>query len=378
MHASLQSDKQIFVVAGESSADRLAASVIRTLCQQSRLSPHQVFGVGGPMLRHIGCDILVPAERFNVMGFTEVLPALPRIFRAIHTLRQATQRSPPPLALLVDMPALNTRLGPRLARHGTRVIYLGAPQAWAWRPHRASAMASWVDTLACLFPFEPAFFNTHGVHATFVGHPRAQDARTYPRDAPRSHVVLMPGSRPQELCAHAPMLRGVIAKLHAYDPTRQMIIPVAPMTAVDELRSKLGELSRHVSFWRGDALAALSGARAAVIASGTAVTEAVLMHTPMVVVYKVAPLTHLLARHLIRVPNIAMANVLAGERVVEECLQQACHEDIVWGSLRRLIDDDRAFSKQQQQLVDLSRLLEGPTGGASAAVAALLRAALRV
>jgi len=125
--------------------------------------------------------------------------------------------------------------------------------------------------------------------------------------------------------AHASTLRGVITKLRAYDPKRRIVVPVAPMIDTEDLAAHLGDHASHVQFWHGDALAVLSTARAALIASGTAVTEAILAHTPMVVVYKVSPLSYALARHLIKIPHVAMANVLAGERVVDESLQQACH-----------------------------------------------------
>lgn len=347
---------ELLIVAGEASADINTATVLRTL---RHALPHlTAFGVGGPALRQLGLELIAPAEDFSVVGLTEVTQHLPRILKHAARLLRAARARRPRAALLVDLPDFNARLGPLLHHMGIPVYYMGAPQAWAWRPGRARRMVPWVHELACFFPFEEAFFAQYGVSARFVGHPRAAAARTCRAGASRQHIVLMPGSRHSELAHHMPTLVQAIPLLAKHFPDLPIVLPMAPTLSRKCLLSHLGEVSAHVRLHEGEPLHALSQARIALVASGTAVTEALLMRVPMAAFYRLSPMTFAIARRLVRTPHIAMTNILAGERLVPELVQDAFTPQALVRSAHHLLAHEDPLC---ERLDTLAQSLERPT-----------------
>jgi lipid-A-disaccharide synthase len=325
----------LLVVAVEASADLHGAAVLREL---RALKPGlRAFGAGGPLLRAQGAETLVRAEDLSVMGIAEVLPALPRIFRALRTLRRAAQERRPRAALLIDSPDFNLRLARKLRRLGIPVVYFIGPSVWAWRTWRVRRIARDVARMLVILPFEAEFYARHGVKAVYVGNPVADafrrqlppstststssssSRRELGLDPARPVLALLPGSRRQEVRRIWPALLAAARLLRERIPGLQLVVPVAPTVRRDWLRSDL-----PVTFVEGRAPEVLAAADAAVVASGTATLEAALAQVPTVVVYRLSWISWIVGRLLVRVPFVSLVNLLAGRRVVPELLQSDC------------------------------------------------------
>ena len=315
---------RILISAGEASGDMYGAQLIEAL---RRLRPDlEVFGVGGERMRAAGCDTVVDAKDIAVVGITEILRHLPRIYARFGRLRRAMSRHPPDLGVVIDSPAFNLRVARALHRRGVPVVYYVAPQFWAWRQWRARTVRKYVRQALTIFPFEVEFWRHWGVAAQFVGHPLAEAARSslsreqmagaHGLDAAKPWVTLMPGSRRREVELNLPTMAAAAARL---GPAYEFLLPVAPTLDSDFLRQWAGPASgiRLVT----DARAALVYSRAAVVASGTATVEAAMMATPFVMVYRVSPLSFALGRPLVKLRHFAMVNLIAGEEVVPELVQ---------------------------------------------------------
>ena len=371
---------ELLVVAVEASADLHGAAVLREL---RALRPGlRAFGAGGPLLRAEGCETLVRAEDLSVMGIAEVLPAIPRIFRALRTLRRAAQERQPRAALLIDSPDFNLRLARKLRRLGVRVAYFIGPSVWAWRTYRVRQIARDVARMLVILPFEAEFYARHGVNAVYVGNPladgfrpalpatstptttstpRADLRRTLGLDARRPVLALLPGSRRQEIRRIWPALLGAARLLLERMPDLQLVVAVAPTVRPEWLRADL-----PVAFVAGRAPEVLAAADAAVVASGTATLEAALAQVPTVVVYRLSWLSWIVGRLLVRVPFVSLVNLLAGRGLVPELLQRDCTGARIAESAAPLLTAGEA---RDAQLEGMRQIREGlaPAGSPGAA-----------
>ena len=371
---------ELLVVAVEASADLHGAAVLREL---RALRPGlRAFGAGGPLLRAEGCETLVRAEDLSVMGIAEVLPAIPRIFRALRTLRRAAQQRQPRAALLIDSPDFNLRLARKLRRLGVRVAYFIGPSVWAWRTYRVRQIARDVARMLVILPFEAEFYARHGVNAVYVGNPLADGFRpalpatstptttSTPRadlrrelglDARRPVLALLPGSRRQEIRRIWPALLGAARLLLERMPDLQLVVPVAPTVRPEWLRADL-----PVAFVAGRAPEVLAAADAAVVASGTATLEAALAQVPTVVVYRLSWLSWIVGRLLVRVPFVSLVNLLAGRGLVPELLQRDCTGARIAESAAPLL---AAGEARDAQLEGMRQIRQGlaPAGSPGAA-----------
>ena len=371
---------ELLVVAVEASADLHGAAVLREL---RALRPGlRAFGAGGPLLRAEGCETLVRAEDLSVMGIAEVLPAIPRIFRALRTLRRAAQERQPRAALLIDSPDFNLRLARKLRRLGIRVAYFIGPSVWAWRTYRVRQIARDVARMLVILPFEAEFYARHGVNAVYVGNPLADGFRpalpatstptttSTPRadlrralglDARRPVLALLPGSRRQEIRRIWPALLGAARLLLERMPDLQLVVAVAPTVRPEWLRADL-----PVAFVAGRAPEVLAAADAAVVASGTATLEAALAQVPTVVVYRLSWLSWIVGRLLVRVPFVSLVNLLAGRGLVPELLQRDCTGARIAESAAPLL---AAGEARDAQLEGMRQIREGlaPAGSPGAA-----------
>jgi lipid-A-disaccharide synthase len=360
---------ELLVVALEASADLHGAAVLREL---RALRPGlRTFGAAGPLMRAQGCEALVRAEDLSVMGIAEVLPALPRIFGALRTLRRAAEGRRPRVALLIDSPDFNLRLARRLRRLGVQVAYFIGPAVWAWRTYRVRQIARDVSRMLVILPFEAAFYARHGIDAVYVGNPLADPTTTWPdRAAPRRSLgldpdrpvlALLPGSRRQEVRRLWDRLLGAARLLRARMPDLQIVVPVAPTVQREWLSSDV-----PVTFVEGRAPEVLAACDAAVVASGTATLEAALAQAPLVVVYRVSWFTWLMGRLLVRVPFVALVNLLAGRAVVPELLQRRCRSDSIAEQVAPLLEPGRARDAQLEGMRRIRAEL-APAGSAGAA-----------
>jgi lipid-A-disaccharide synthase len=350
---------EILIVAGEASADLHAAAALAEL---QRLRPGvRAFGVGGPKLRATsGFEAIARAEEISVMGLAEVLPRIPRILGILRDLRRAAEARRPKVALLVDLPDFNLRLAAKLKKLGVKVVYYVSPQIWAWRPGRARKIAKVVDRMLCILPFEPGCYEGTGLAARFVGHPFAERpapgapleyrrALGLPED--RTTVALVPGSRPSELGRlFEPMLQAA-EHIRARHPDAQFVVPVAPTLKREALDPYLAaHQTLDVQLVDGRTEEVVGASDVALVKSGTSTLETAVMLRPMVVVYRLAWLSYLVGRLLVRIANFSLVNILAGRRLVPELLQGDASPERMAAEMERLLDDETARREQLEGL----------------------------
>jgi lipid-A-disaccharide synthase len=309
------------------------------------------FGVGGEKMRAAGCDIVVDAKDLSVVGITEILGHLPKIWRLFHRLIAEADRRKPDLAVVIDSPAFNWRVAREMKKRGVPVVYYVCPQFWAWRQGRVRLLRKYVDKALVIFPFEEKFYCDRGVNAEFVGHPlanlerpaiaREEYAESNSLDPVKPWITIMPGSRAKEIRMNLPEILRAAKLLGA---EYEYLLPVAsaiPRSFVAGFLNSDRAVRVHLV---PDALSALAHSRAGIIASGTATVEAAMMELPFVMVYRVTPLTYLLGRWTVRVPHFAMVNLIAGERIVPELVQHEFTAENVAAQVRQILLDgsDRA------------------------------------
>ncbi len=357
---------RILISAGEASGDMYGAQLIEAL--RRRRPDLEVFGLGGARMRAAGCDTVVDAKDIAVVGITEILRHLPRIYARFGRLRRAISQRRPDLGVVIDSPAFNLRVARVLHRRGVPVVYYVAPQFWAWRQWRARIVRKYVRQALTIFPFEVEFWRHWGVPAAFVGHPLAEAARpsisreqmadAHGLDPAKPWITLMPGSRRREVEMNLPTMAAAAAGL---GPAYEFLLPLAPTLEAAFLRPWAGKASgiRLVD----DARAALVHSRAAVVASGTATVEAAMMATPFVMVYRVSPLSFALGRPLVKLRHFAMVNLIAGEEVVPELVQADFTAQQVISRLQPLLGETPQRTQMLQALERVRERLRGDDAG---------------
>jgi lipid-A-disaccharide synthase len=364
--------RKIFLSAGEASGEHYGTLLIGALRQ---LVPEaEFFGLGGRRMEALGFRPIVRAEDVAVMGITEVVRHMPRIYREYHRLRSSISAEKPDAAVLIDFPDVNLSLARHLKRAGVPVIYFVSPQLWAWKKYRIRSVQRYVDRMLTIFPFEERFYHDRGVDAEFVGHPlaelelprvaRAEFARQAGLDASKVWIGLLPGSRGKEIRLNlAEMVRAAALLGEGFE----FPLPLAPMLTGpqrEHIRVRLTELlgaepmaPRIVLV--DDARSVLHHARASIVASGTATVEAALIGNPFVVVYRISPLSYAVAKRVVNVPHVAMVNLVAGKRIVPELIQGDFTADHVVSQLRPLLDNEEVRSRMQANLGRVAELLRG-------------------
>jgi lipid-A-disaccharide synthase len=353
---------RILISAGEASGEMYGAQLIEAL--RRRESSLDFFGVGGHGMRAAGCETVVDAKDLAVVGITEILSHLPKIYGLFHHLIQEADKRKPDLAIVIDSPAFNWRVAREMKRRGVPTVYYVAPQFWAWRRGRVRLLRDYIDKALVIFPFEEQFYRDRGVDATFVGHPladlpapaisRAAYAAQFHLDPAKQWITIMPGSRVKEVRMNLPTILEAVRQLgEAYE----FLLPVAPTLDQDLLRGMIiesGNVEERISLVP-DALPPLHHSRAGIVASGTATVEAALMSTPFVMVYRVSPLTYFLGKPRVKVPHFAMVNLIAGEEVVPELVQGNFTAGNIVARLGAILTDGSA---RESMLAGLARVRE--------------------
>ena len=369
---------RIMVSAGEASGDAHAAHALEALA--ARGIAFESFGMGAGALAAGGTDLLVDCRDLAVIGIVDVLANYPKFRRRLRTLRAALRERRPDLLLIVDYPDFNLRLAETARECGVPVLFYISPQVWAWRAGRVRRIGELVTHMAVLFPFEVEVYERAGVPVTHVGHPLVDDARSsLTPEAARERfglasegplVTLLPGSREGEIARHLPLMIESARRLHAARPDCRFLLPLAPTLAPEPVEARLADAALPVTLARGGAYDAMRAADAVLSSSGTATLETALIGTPLVVIYVVSPLNHAILSRLIRIPDIALVNIVAGRRVVPEYVQHAAEPATLAVELRSLLEDEGRAARMREDLAEVARRMG--EGGASGRVAALI------
>jgi len=388
---SVSETYRLMVVVGEPSGDAHAAALVRALRSTAPQIDFEFFGATGPLMRKEEIETIVNSDSLAIMGIVEVGRVFPRFLRAFRELKDAATVRKPDTVILVDWPEFNLRLAAALHRRGFKVIYYISPQLWAWRSRRIETIKRHVDLLLAILPFEVEWYKARGVdHIEFVGHPlsgevharygREEFCRTHDLDSAKPLVALLPGSRHKELVRILPPMLDAIDLLMRERPNIQPIIVVAPSRHRDEVTNILSQRQSNTALTivEHGTREALAAADVAAIASGTATLEAALLGTPMVIVYKESSINwHTLGR-LITVDHYGLVNLIAGQRLVTELMQDDLTGERLCKEIVGLLDPDQN-QKMRSQLHEIKNKLGESEASERAAgsILAFLRSASR-
>ena len=381
---------RIALVAGEASGDLLGAGLIAEL--RKRYPDAQFAGIGGDAMRGAGMDTWFDATELAVMGLSEVLRHLPRLLRLRRSLRERVLAWKPDVFIGIDAPDFNLGVEKWLKKRGIRTVHYVSPSVWAWRESRAAKIGQSASRVLCLFPMEPAIYAKHRVDARFVGHPLADEMPVDPDrlamreqlgiDPDRPVLALLPGSRVGEIERLAATFLSAAARVLEEMPDLQIVVPIANAPANLAFRRVLGghpdisNLQPALRLMVGNARRLMIASDVVLLASGTATLEAMLAKRPMVVAYKVAPLTYTLVKGLgmLKVKNYSLPNVLAGERIVPELMQRDCTPQKLAQATLTMLRDGEAMERIGPRFRELHlQLRQDASARAADAVAELLR-----
>lgn len=356
---------RIVVVAGEASGDQLGAGLIRSL---HAVDPAiEIEGIAGPAMAAAGCHVWRDSEELAVMGLFEIVRHLPRLRRIMRDTEARVLTNPPDLFIGIDAPEFNLRIEGRARKAGIRTVHYVSPSVWAWRQRRVRVLQRACDLVLCLLPFEADFLRAHGVDARFVGHPLADEI---PAPLDRSDVrrelgidadtvvAVLPGSRLSEVERLTPLFARAAQRIAAHGPDTLFLIPAAS----PEVRRRIDALWQHscsgiaTRVLDGEARAAMGAADAVLLASGTATLEAMLVGRPMVVAYRLARLTAAVGRlfRLLKIQHFALPNLLAGEGIVPELMQEAATPEALAGAMIEIFDNPDSYTELLEQFQRLA------------------------
>ncbi len=370
---------RVGVVAGEASGDVLGARLLEEL--KEKYGEVSVTGIGGPLMQKQGCVSLFPMERLSVMGILEVVSRLPELLKIRSELSKHLLAEPPDLFIGIDAPDFNLGLEKSLRQNGIPVVHYVSPSVWAWRKYRIRKIARSVDLMLNLFPFELDIYRQNNIQARFVGHPLAEQVGMTPnRHAARERlgidhdgllIALMPGSREREIKQLLPKFLEAAAIIREKEQAAQFISSVLNETAASQCRHIHEQLNYSVALelYINRSHDVLEAADIVLLASGTITLEAMLFKKPMVVAYELNPLSYLVVKLLAHVEHASLPNLLAGEELVPECLQQDCRSELMADHILELWRDREQRERLEQKFAMIHQsLLPGSKDSAAGAI----------
>jgi lipid-A-disaccharide synthase len=373
---------RLLLSCAEASGDLYAGALTRAL--REREPALRIAGLGGAHFQSAGGELIADYRGIAVTGLTEALSKVPEVLAVRRRLLASAKAEKPDALVVIDSPDFNFRLAPAVRRLGVPVIYYISPQIWAWRKGRINAIRRFADLVLVIFPFEEDLYRKHDIPVEFVGHPLVDLITTTSAREPflRKHslspsapcVALLPGSRPNEVARILPVIVGAAQLIRKALPDAQFIVARAPHLK-DELFAEVGAMSR-TAVVEGDADTVLASADVAVTASGTATVQTALHNTPMVIVYRVSPLSYQLLRRLVRVDAIGMVNLIAGEKIVPELVQDAFTPEAVAAEAVSLLTNLDRAARMRDGLARVRARLGAP-GASGRAAESILRIARR-
>lgn len=375
--------KKIMIVAGEASGDIYGAGLVRSVHQHD--PGVQFFGIGGVRMREVGCQTLVDSADMAVVGLVEVLKHFNIIASAFLRLKQVLQQEPPDLLILIDYPGFNLRLAKVAKRCGVKVLYYISPQIWAWRQGRVHKIKKLVDQMAVILPFEAQFYERAGVPVTFVGHPMAdlvqvavtkeEAAKSFGLDPSCPVIGLFPGSRYNEVSRLLPVILGAARLLHQRFPTVRFVLPLASTLKESDLAPWLKNTDLPITVTTERIHDLIRASDAVISVSGTVTLEVALVGTPLLIIYRLSPLTYQLAKRLVKVSHIGLCNIVAGETVAPELIQNDATPEKIAAQIEQLLLPE-TNSATRNRLAKVRERLGG--GGADRRMAELVMQMLEV
>ncbi len=366
------SSRRLLLVAGEVSGDIHGANLLPALRVLEK--DLEAFGIGGERLQAAGLDCIASSDALAHMGLAEVVRELPRIRRIMGRVVEEVDRRPPRAAVLIDSPDFNLRLAARLRRRGIPVVLYVSPQLWAWRRGRVRVIRRVAREVLCILPFEADFYQAHGVRARYVGHPLVDDVVGEDllagggRTSRRDRLALLPGSRAMEVRGLLPTMMRALNAAAAQEVAEAVLLLAPGMgPVVEEVLAKTDVDPRLTLVSGRERRRRLAGCGMAWAASGTATLECALLDVPMVVGYRLHPLTYALARMLVRVPHVALVNLIAGRALVPELLQGTWQPEELLAATRAMLAGRGDL--QREGLEEVRTKLGGPGASARAAAA---------
>jgi len=355
---------RIFISAGEASGDLYASRVVETL--RARHPDAEFFGCAGPRMQAAGVRAIVDSRSIAVAGLVEVVAHIPRIWGEFRKLVRAAAIEKPDVAILTDAPDFHLRLAKKLKKLGIPIVYLIAPQAWAWRSGRVRIMRERINRLLCIFPFEQEFFESRGVPTTYLGHPLARIVRPSITRAEFFNklalptngriVVLLPGSRHGEVERHMPALFEAVRLIRKRQPVH-FVLALPPGFHAEGASFWERARAESIQVQEGITWDALAYAELALAASGTVTIESALLGTPLVSFYRVNALSWILGRWLVRAPFLSMVNLVAERQIAPELIQGDMTGERIAAEAIRLLDDDAARTQMRADLAEVAARL---------------------
>jgi lipid-A-disaccharide synthase len=374
------SQRTILIVTGEASGDLHGAELARALHEQQ--PDLRLLGMGGARMKLAGVELIFDNRQLGVMGLVEVLQRWRSVLRAFETVKEVLLQRGVDLVILIDSPDFNLRVARLAKQMKIPAVYYIGPKVWAWRAGRLKTVKKWVDRMLVIFPFEEPLYREAGVPCEFVGHPLLDEIpKTLDRHGLRRRyeipddavvVALLPGSRWMEINRLLDTMTEALRRVRKDLPSVVGIMPVAPSLSMAEIRQKLSARADDLRLVAGDAPQVLACSDFAVVASGTATLEAAVVGTPMVIVYKVAPLTMLLARLLVKIRSSGLVNILAGRVVAPELLQSNATPEKIAAVVLDHLRNPEKMQEQKKSLEEVRQKL-GLPGAAHRAAAGILK-----
>jgi lipid-A-disaccharide synthase len=358
----------VMIVTGESSGELYGSLLARSL--QRRLPGIRITGIGGERMKAAGVELISGIS--GAFGLTEVISSLGTLRLTFNKAVGALSGDRPAVLVLIDYPDFNLRLAREAKKNNIRILYYVSPQVWAWRKSRVKKIASLVDRMAVILPFEEAIYRESGLETEFVGHPvldeiqeiTATDRNWIKRSLglkdDRPLMSVLPGSRRNEISRLLPLVPAVVREFEREFGDFQFCVPFAPNTEMGHYSGGVEELRRMgVTVNRGESLKTLAASDVAVVASGTASLQAVFLGVPIVVMYRLFPLTYWLGKMIVRVRHISLVNILSGHEVVKELLQGKVTSANIIGELRRIVKDESYRGKMLASYEEVKRMFAG-------------------
>jgi lipid-A-disaccharide synthase len=356
--------KTILVTCGETSGDEHASLLVKKI---RSLDPDcRVIAMGGERLREAGAEIIFPLEEFAFMGFAEIISGIPRIILLENKLKKILREEGIDLYIPVDYPGMNLRIAGYARSRGVPVMYYISPQVWAWGGWRTNRIGRSVDLMAVILPFEEKFYRDRNIPVYFVGHPMLEEIpspgteKRLPESDMEIKIVLYPGSRRQEMKRVFPAILGGVKIIASRIPEAKFVLGLAPIFKESEIEIS-PELLGRIRISR-DGASELEDATLAIATSGTVTLQSALSGTPTIVVYRTSGFTYALGRRLVRIPHIAMPNVLAGKEIVPELIQNEVTPERIASEAIKLLKDPRGYSEMSREQLSLREILHKEKG----------------